>query len=400
MTAKKPTPPQALIRDLRQQLASAISDHKSYDVPQICVRIGLADGTKEEAFASKYKYASARITGEPIEKILEAARAYLLEEESFALAEAVHKLEEIEAPSVSEITRRRLASVFEHRPLCTEIDVLTLIRRVWPIDKMPSHDYPSSDRMLERDIWQHTVNNDDWDNRYLLERLGFFDCSQAQLFKFLAAVTEPLAQTAANQQTIVDEINAHLGHDGYKLVKVREMSGSPFYEVKPMPKGSPADAAISKALKAFDPNDVHARWTAALERRENDAPGAITLARTLLEDVCKWILAEAGQEWAEADDLPVLYRKLAKVLKLAPDDVTEPVFKQILGSCQSIVESLGALRNKLGDAHSIGPRRVRPAPRHAELAVNLSGSMATFLISTWQTRQAESARAAAAAPSV
>jgi hypothetical protein len=54
------------------------------------------------------------------------------------------------------------------------------------------------------------------------------------------------------------------------------------------------------------------------------------------------------------------------MLKLAPDDHTEEVFKQILGSCQSIVASLGAIRNKLGDAHSQGPLRAKSSPRHAE----------------------------------
>jgi Abortive infection C-terminus len=46
-----------------------------------------------------------------------------------------------------------------------------------------------------------------------------------------------------------------------------------------------------------------------------------------------------------------LYRKLANGLKLAPDDHSEQVFKQILGSCQQVVEQLGALRYKLADAH-------------------------------------------------
>jgi hypothetical protein len=147
-----------------------------------------------------------------------------------------------------------------------------------------------------------------------------------------------------------------------------------------MPTSS--DDSISEALAAFDPTQVHARWMQALERRAVEPEGAITLARTLLEDVCKWILDQAGETWREADDLPVLYRKLAKLLKLAPDDHTEQVFKQILGSCQSVVESLGALRNKLGDAHSPGPKRARPQARHAELAVNLSGAMATFLVAS------------------
>lgn len=83
----------------------------------------------------------------------------------------------------------------------------------------------------------------------------------------------------------------------------------------------------------------------------------------------------------------MLYRKLAKILNLAPDNHAEPVFKQILGSCQSVVESLGSLRNKIGDAHSPGPKKVKPAARHAQLAVNLSGTMATFLVSTWAARK-------------
>lgn len=51
-------------------------------------------------------------------------------------------------------------------------------------------------------------------------------------------------------------------------------------------------------------------------------------------------IRSSRQTLHEADDLPVLYRKLSEVLKLAPDDHTEQVFIQILGSCQSVVESL------------------------------------------------------------
>ncbi|MDW9651838.1 hypothetical protein GOB33_27685 [Sinorhizobium meliloti] len=65
--------------------------------------------------------------------------------------------------------------------------------------------------------------------------------------------------------------------------------------------------------------------------------GAITLARTLLEDVCKWALPEAGESWEEA---------------------ANP-----------------------------GPKRVKPAPRHAQHAVNFSEPMAMLLKSTWKARK-------------
>lgn len=147
---------------------------------------------------------------------------------------------------------------------------------------------------------------------------------------------------------------------------------------------SPADGAISAALDRFDKEVVHARWVAALERRTTDPEGAITLARTLLEDVCKWLLTKEQVAYSDRADLPTLYRAVASKLRLAPDVHTEEVFKRILGSCQSVVESLGTLRNKLSDAHSSGPLKAKPHSRHAELAVNLAGTMATFLIATWE----------------
>ena len=155
---------------------------------------------------------------------------------------------------------------------------------------------------------------------------------------------------------------------------------------------TPADGEIAKALAGFNAPDVHERWKVALHRRATDPAAAITSARTLIEDTCKWILHDAGVPFKEEDDLPALYKNLAKLLNLAPDDHTEQIFKQILGGCASIVTALGSIRNKLGDAHSQGPLRARPQPRHAELAVNLAGSMATFLIATWEAKQAAASK--------
>ena len=149
----------------------------------------------------------------------------------------------------------------------------------------------------------------------------------------------------------------------------------------------PADSTISDALASFDAHGVHAIWTRALERRERDTEGAITLARTLLEKVCKHIIEEAGETYDEKDELPKLYRATSVVLNLAPDQYTEEIFKRILGSCQSVVEGLGTMRNKLSDAHGRGKRPVKPGARHAALAVNLAGAMATFLVETWNERQ-------------
>jgi Abortive infection C-terminus len=147
----------------------------------------------------------------------------------------------------------------------------------------------------------------------------------------------------------------------------------------------PSDTAISEVLKSFDEDGIHAIWAKALERRKTDPEGAITMARTLMESVCKHILDSSSVVY-ERDkiELPDLYKLTSKELNIAPSQHTEDIFKQILGGVSSVVNGLGALRNRLGDAHGKGKAQIRPAQRHAQLAVNLAGATALFLIETWQ----------------
>lgn len=384
----------AQLSELRDAIAGVIAVEKAYNVPALCVRLGLDDGEESEAMSSKARYASARLAKLPTDRLIVVARALLEETDDFALREVTDRVAERGTPLISDLTRRRLLAVYDGGEICTEYDEIEFIERIWPIASI-NGDQNARDiddwgfRSLKDDIIQHMRSNDDWSNRDLLERLGLMRCSRSLLFRFLEASVHPTTVDEATQKMRVERINAHLQHDGYRLTRAGSMSGSPIYSIAAYAIGSPADAAISSALKRFEPDQIHARWTAALDRRSTDPAGAITLARTLLEDVSRWLLEELGQKAADQEDLPALYRKLAKALKLAPDDHSEQVFKQILGSCQQVVEQLGALRNKLGDAHGGGPRRAKPAARHAELAVNLAGSMATFLMATWEARNAK-----------
>ncbi len=151
---------------------------------------------------------------------------------------------------------------------------------------------------------------------------------------------------------------------------------------------APADEAIVEALGALDADHVNLAWRKALDRRASDPEGAITAARTLLESVCKLILDDYNILYSD-DDLPKLYKKVADAMQLSPSEYTEQAFKQILSGCYSVVNGLATLRNKLSDSHGQGGNPVRPAPRHADLAVNLAGAMATFLVETWQARRDE-----------
>lgn len=150
----------------------------------------------------------------------------------------------------------------------------------------------------------------------------------------------------------------------------------------------PSDDSISEGLRQFNEDGVHSVWTRALERRKSDPEGAITAARTLLETVCKHILDDRGVEYdSHKIELHELYKLTANELNMSPSQHTQDIFKQILGGCSAVVNGLGTLRNRLGDAHGYGSKPVRPASRHAELAVNLAGSVALFLVATFQEQK-------------
>ena len=66
---------------------------------------------------------------------------------------------------------------------------------------------------------------------------------------------------------------------------------------------SPADQVTAVALEQLNAAHVQATWSKALDRRASDPEGAITMARTLLESVCKHILDEASVPYDDGADL-------------------------------------------------------------------------------------------------
>lgn len=136
----------------------------------------------------------------------------------------------------------------------------------------------------------------------------------------------------------------------------------------------------------FDEAHIHDQWQKALDRKQIEPEGAITLARTLIESILKHILDEQNIAYNDGAELPELYKEVARSLNLAPENHQEQIFKQILSGSSSIISGLGALRNKLGDAHGKSKKSIKPSERHSELAVNLAGTMAIFLYKTFKEK--------------
>lgn len=129
--------------------------------------------------------------------------------------------------------------------------------------------------------------------------------------------------------------NCPLCHESLSVV--RRTDSQPLAKVMPEPIGpliqvleagavSPSDRLITTALQAIDADHVRDAWSKALERRTMDPEGAITMARSLIETVCKHILDAAGEGYTDVADITRLYGQTARVLAIAPSQRSEQVF--------------------------------------------------------------------------
>lgn len=180
--------PTKFLQKLRHELASAISDYKAYEVPGVCARLGLEEGSEEEAFQSKYKYAASRLAPIGVETLLEKARLILDEAEAFRLHETVEKIMDLERSEVTRLTRRRLVKLLSAGTLVSEVDEYDFVAAVFPLASMSAPN-PNDGRTLEEFLIQHTLRNDDLTQQEYLESLGLLSCSTTLLFHFVEQLT-------------------------------------------------------------------------------------------------------------------------------------------------------------------------------------------------------------------
>lgn len=158
---------------------------------------------------------------------------------------------------------------------------------------------------------------------------------------------------------------------------------APLFSLIDLGSTAPVALSIDALVQVTSSVAVSDSWTRIQSRRNSDPEGAITAARSLLETTCKYILDKRTVSYSDSDDLPQLYKHVAKTLCLSPNGETEQVFKKILSGCISTVTGVAEMRNKFGDAHG---KSIKSAAlvetRYADLAINLCGAMSSFLIAT------------------
>ena len=146
---------------------------------------------------------------------------------------------------ITEITRRRLAEgpppashyvkEFDggfHLPdlhWSGDLDEVQFLGRLYDLDLLPSKDIRHA--TARGDIGQHRVTNHDGEDDWIFsdERFGLAD-SDTRLLRFLAETLHPAVRT---DQWVVEALHSYynqtLIYDGYEIVQVDEISGSPVF---------------------------------------------------------------------------------------------------------------------------------------------------------------------------
>ena len=155
--------------------------------------------------------------------------------------------------TISEVTRRAIFDELSDSGVAWygRFDEIAFLKRLFDLENMPSKDGRRDN--AEGDIWQHTVNNSDWEAGWIIEddRFGILTESDEAFLRFVVALVDPVVRSDTSEaKKLVERFNRHLRADGWELRKSGEMSGRSLYTAKQIER-----ASLSAAEKGF-PVDV------------------------------------------------------------------------------------------------------------------------------------------------
>ena len=142
---------------------------------------------------------------------------------------------ELHQNSIREGTRRGIVDMLVLRdvPFHGQLEYMSFLKRVWPLDEMPSEDGRYS--TATADIRTH-IGFRDWDDSHLLlERLKLSSGPDDDFVRFLEAVVHPLVVPDETEAIdLVASLNKSLERDGFHLVETDRISSKPAYSARPV----------------------------------------------------------------------------------------------------------------------------------------------------------------------
>ena len=297
---------------------------------------------------------------------------------------------------ISQITRRDIFDAIKIENLwwAGKLDETEFLSRIYDLESMDSTDPRFSN--AADDIWQHRVNNDDWDDNWVFTYEGFdlLKCEDAVFLNFLCEMIHPVVRVDANEVDNLYKIfNDSLSNDGFEIVERTRISNKPVFSGRMKFTGRASIEKKGNEIKnIFNADYVTQRINFMESLIESSPYDSIGAAKELVEIACKSIFELRKEEFDKNWDLSKLMKETTKLLKLTPDDISNEAkaarsIKQILGSLSAVVQGIAEVRNEYGSGHGKDSSFKGLQPRHAKLAVGAASTLAIYLYETHELRK-------------
>lgn len=274
------------------------------------------------------------------------------------------------------------------------LDEPTFLARLYDLSSLPSTDSRYKD--AAGDIYQHRVNNWDWDEDWVFgdRRFNLLHRPDEEFIEFLCEMVHPVVRPEkAEAEQLASDFNDQLKLAGWALVPKHRIAGRHTYVGQPL--SDLGHRSVNRAKAAADILD--AAWMQGeIDRLEGaadkDPALAIGTAKDLVETCCKTILSMRGATISPKADLPELTKQLAKELKLVPDDVAAhhkgaETVRLILRNLSALTQYLAELRGLYGSGHGRDGKHRGLKPRHARLAVGAAVTFIDFMVATFREQE-------------
>lgn len=269
------------------------------------------------------------------------------------------------------------------------------LSRLYNLNELPSDDPRYKD--AAGDIWQHCVNNNDWEADWIYsdKRFNLIDGPADQFLRFLCELIHPVVRPDRDTAIkLASHFNDQLRQVGWEINEVERVAGRPRFSYRRIGQDN-GSKAVSRGRTVADALD--AGWMAKeIERLENaidrDPALAIGTAKELIETCCKTILTKRGVSFTKSEDLGDLTKKVTKELRLVPEGITDEVkgadnIRLILRNLAQVTHNLAQLRSLYGTGHGRDGQHRGLQPRHARLAVASAVAFVDFIAETHKSRE-------------
>lgn len=297
---------------------------------------------------------------------------------------------------ITEITRSKIfdSILVERMNWSGSLEEPEFLSRIFDLSNLPSED--SRFNNMEGDIWQHRVNNYDWEDRWVFidSRLNLINCDDAVFLQFLCEMLHPVVRRDKIEVTkLVQSFNDNLKYDGFELAEKTQISGHPIFGGRRMILGNEVLKTKKREIENVLSEEYVIKQINIMESSVDSSPGlAIGTSKELIETICKTILQERNIEINKNWDLPKLLKETATHLKLTPTEIPNKAkasntIKKILGSLSTVVYGIAELRNSYGTGHGKDAKFKGLNSRHARLSTGASSTLALFLLETHKIRE-------------